>query len=146
VAELVEAGRQHRHRHDGEEQRRVAERLGGRGREPLVEEHPARDRTEGEHDGHDQQRGEEDGERRGQPPGHRRIGDDLPEPQGQQRVGATQLGLAAVGEAEQAEGSQRRGHQLPDVGPAHQPPRRGADRLGHLVDRPPAVDGLQQLV
>ncbi len=146
VAELVEAGRQHGEDDDGEEQRRVAERLGRRRREPLGEQHPAGDRAERQHDRHDDQRREQDGERRRQPAGDARVGHDAAELQREQRVGPAELRLGPVGPEQQSERAQRRVHQLRHVLHPHQPPGRGTDLGGHLGQRPPPVHRPQHLL
>jgi hypothetical protein len=146
VPELVEARREHRHHDHGQEQRRVAERLGGRGREPLVDQHPEGHRREGQHHRHDEHGREQHREGGGQPSGALRIGDRTAQPQREQGVRAPQLGLGPVRPAQQAERSQGALDELGDVLRPDQPAGGLPDPLGDLGEGPPPVDRAEHRV
>jgi hypothetical protein len=69
VTELVEAGGQHGHHEDREQQARACERVVRRRGQSLVPEHPVHDREETDRHRHDKQRVEEHREGRSDPPG-----------------------------------------------------------------------------
>ena len=85
-------------------------------------------------------------ERGRDPSGHRRVGDDPSQAQRQQRVGLPELGLGAVGCAEQAERAQLGLGEEADVVLRHLTAVGRADHRGDLGEAALAVDGLEDQV
>ena len=146
VAELVEAGRQHGDPDDGEEQRRVAERLGRGRRQPLAEQHPARDGDEREHHRHDDER------RNSTANGavSRRVTAGSVTTR-RNRSASSGSDRRSSGSVPSARGSRPSGRSEESTScrtssAAHQPPGRGADPSATSGDGPLPVHGDQHLV